>query len=156
MVGRASKTVWTLRRMKKLGVDQATLVQFWMSEGRVHLEMAAPVWHSSLTLAQSRSLSRVQRVAMAALTGSWDRSHSGQLRRLGLEPLPERRAKLCRRFAHRTATKSRHRDLFQIAEYTQPGRRGKPRPLYREPRARTTLYRRSAVPYLTRLLNVGQ
>ena len=38
----ASKSVWTLRRMKSLGVDTATLTQFWRTEGRVHLESQAP------------------------------------------------------------------------------------------------------------------
>jgi hypothetical protein len=156
MIGRATKTIWVLRRMKSLKVDEATLVAFWKSEGRVHLEMAAPIWHSSITEAQSRALSRVQRVAMAAITGRWDPSHSGQLRRLGLEPLPERRDRLCKRFAKRTATKSRHQDLFQLAEYTRPGRGARPRPLYREQPARTAAYYNSALPYLTRLLNGTQ
>ena len=51
MVTRASKTIWVLRRMKLLGVDKHTLVEYWKSEGRVHLEMGCPVWHSSLTMA---------------------------------------------------------------------------------------------------------
>jgi hypothetical protein len=156
MIGRATRTIWALRRMRTLGVDQPTLVQFWRSEGRVHLEAAVQVWNGAITAAQSRALSRVQRVAMAAISGSWDRSHSGQLRRLALEPLPERRARLCRRWARRTATgaKSRHRDLFEVAQYARPeGRRGRPRPVYREPRARTARYAKSALPYLTGLLN---
>ena len=71
MIAKASKTVWTLRRMKYVGVDTATLTQFWRTEGRVHLEYQAPLWHSSLTLAQPRALARAQRVAMAAISGRW-------------------------------------------------------------------------------------
>jgi hypothetical protein len=153
MVRRATNTIWILRRMKSLGVAEPTLVQYWKSEGRVHLEMAVPVWHSSLTLAQSRALCRAQRVAMAAITGRWEPSHTAQLQQLGLEPLPERRARLCRRFAMRTATRSRHQDLFQPTGSTRPERGCRPRPLYREPHARTAAYNRSALPYLTRLLN---
>ena len=37
MVAKAPKTVWTLKRMKALGVDIPTLTQFWQTEGRVHL-----------------------------------------------------------------------------------------------------------------------
>ena len=48
MVRRATSTIWAIRRMKALGVREAALVQFWKSEGRVHLEYACPVWHSSL------------------------------------------------------------------------------------------------------------
>ena len=69
MTSKASKTIWTLRRMKALGVDVKTLVEFWKSEGRIHMEMGCPVWHSSLTLAQERLLERCQRVAMAAIVG---------------------------------------------------------------------------------------
>ena len=68
--------------MKALGVDIHTLTQFWRTEGRVHLEFAAPLWHSSLTVAQSRALARAQRVAMAAITGRWHPSHSEQLAEL--------------------------------------------------------------------------
>ena len=154
MVAKAKKTVWTLRRMKALGVDIPTLTQFWKAEGRVHLEAQAPLWHSSISIAQSRSLARAQRVAMAAITGQWHPSHSEQLLELALEPLDTRRTRLCRRFAERTATRSRHQDMFPLAAAgltvttRKTGRR-----LYREPLFRTASYRRSAVPYLTRLLN---
>ena len=33
MVSRASNTIWVLKRMKSLGVDRKTLVQYWKSEG---------------------------------------------------------------------------------------------------------------------------
>ena len=49
--------------MRELGVDRKTLVMFWKSKGRVHLEMAAPVWSSGLTVMQRKSLERCQRVA---------------------------------------------------------------------------------------------
>ena len=74
MVRRATNCTWAIRRMKALGVSQDKLTQFWKSEDRVMLEYACPVWHSSLTAAQSRSLDRAQRVAMAAITGRWEPS----------------------------------------------------------------------------------
>ena len=151
MVRRASKTTWVLRRMKALGVDQTTLVNFWKSEGRVHLEMACPVWHSGLTLGQARDLDRAQRMAMAAIAGRWEQSHSGQLRQLGLEPLGPRRVKICWTFAARTARDSRHMDLF-VPSGARP-RRGKLVKTFREPKSRTASHYNSAVPYLTRLLN---
>ena len=152
MISRASKTIWALRRMKALGVDTKTLVQYWKSEGRVHLEMACPVWHSNITLAQSRSLERSQRVAMAAIAGHWAPSLTEQLAELGLERLSSRRDTICARFAVATATKSRHMDIFTPAN-TNSLRPGKHSLKYRVPWARTAAYRKSAVPYLTRLLN---
>ena len=82
MVRRATSTTWALRRMRALGVPQATLVEYWKAEGRVRLEYGCPVWHSGLTSAQSHSLDRAQRAAMAAITGRWEPSHpaAGQFR----------------------------------------------------------------------------
>ena len=133
-------------------MDRKTLVDYWISEGRVHLEMAAPVWHSGLTLAQRKSLERCQRVAMAAIVGNWAPSLTEQMSELGLKRLTDRRERLCAKFAVATATKSRHKDIFTVAEVNHP-RPGKLSLRYREPRARTAAYRRSAVPYMTRLLN---
>ena len=140
--------------MKALGVDRTTLTQFWRTEGRVHLEYQAPLWHSSITVAQSRDLARAQRVAMAAITGQWHPSHTSQLEELSLEPLDTRRTRLCRRMAVRTATatRSRHKDIFSPAAGERTSR-STARGLYREPLCRTQSYYRSAVPYLTRLLN---
>ena len=153
MTERATKTIWVIRRMKSVGVSQATLVKYWVAEGRSALEMCAPLWHSSLTAAQSRALSRVQRVAMAAITSVWGASHSEQLRSLALQPLAERRVELCRRFARRTSEKSRHQDMFQPVPNPRPVRQAVKRPVYMEKWARTAAYRRSPLPYLTRLLN---
>ena len=152
MISRASKNIWVLRRMKALGVDQATLIHYWKAEGRIHLEMGCALWHSSINLQQRRALRRCQRLAMAAILGHWLPSLTQQLGELGLERLDLRRDKICGRFAMRTATKSRHRDIFTLAPagLQRPGKQGLK---YREPRARTAAYRKSAVPYLTRLLN---
>ena len=150
MVRRATSTTWAIRRMKALGVREASLVQFWKSEGRVMLEYACPVWHSSLTAAQSSSLDRAQRVAMAAITGRWEPSHTKQLLELGLDRLEARRVSICKRFARRTALNSRHQDLFQgLESNTRRGTQGK----FMEIKARTDTYYKSALPYLTRLLN---
>ena len=147
MVKRATSITWALRRMRALGVPQATLVEYWKSEGRVRLEYGCPVWHSGLTSAQSHSLDRAQRAAMAAITGRWEPSHTSQLEDLGLERLSARRTKMCKTFAQRTATNSRHMDMF--TPVTSARRVG----TYREILCRTRTYYKSALPYLTRLLN---
>ena len=54
MTNKASKTIWLLRRMKQLGIDEATITNYWKSEGRCHLEFCAPVWSGGITVAQSR------------------------------------------------------------------------------------------------------
>ena len=152
MVVRANKTTWALRRMKALQVDIETLVEYWKAEGRVHLEFACPVWHSSINKAQKQSLERSQRVAMAAIVGFWEPSMTQQLQALGLERLESRRTNNSHRFAASTATRSCHSDIFRLGSEA-PERKAKHSLKYREPWARTAVYRKSAVPYLTRLLN---
>ena len=137
-----------------MGVDKTTLVDYWKAEGMVHLEMACPVWHSSLTLAQSMSLERFQRVAMAAIVGYWVLPLTDQLLDLGLERLDARRVKLCRKFAHSTATKSCHKDIFTITQNNHQ-RLAKISYTFVEPLARITIYRKSSVPYRRRPLTVG-
>ena len=151
MVRKATRTTWVIRRMKALGVDRDTLVALWKAEGRVHLELACPVWHSDLTVAQAQDLDRAQRVAMAAIAGRWEPSHTRQLAELSLERLGPRRIQICRAFARRTAQNSRHKDMF-----TETGslmRKGKISKTYREKISRTATHYNSPLPYLTRLLN---
>ena len=48
-----------------MGVDKLTVAEYWAKEGRVHLELAAPVWHSGLTLRQTAAIEWAQRVVVA-------------------------------------------------------------------------------------------
>ena len=89
----------------------------------------------------------VQWATIAAITGRWEPSHYRQLSELGLERLSARRTRLCKTFAQRTATNSRHMDMFTPVNSTR--RLG----TYRDIFARTATYYKSALPYLTRLLN---
>ena len=90
-------------------------------------------------------------MAMAAIAGRWEPSHSRQLLELGLERLAPRRQKLCEVWAQRTARDSRHQDLFVPSGART--RQGKHVQLFRTPQTRTDTYYKSALPYLTRLLN---
>jgi len=152
MKDKASSKIWLLRRMKQLGVDEPTITTYWRSEGLVHLEHCAAVWSGGLNLGQERALQTVARRAVAAITGPTREDYTTSCLRLGLEPdLAARRLQLCRRFAHRTATKSRHQDLFVRLENPHVTRGGGK--LWREQPCRTRRHLNSAKPYLTRLLN---
>ena len=63
MTTKASKKIWLLRRMKQLGVDEATITSYWKMEGLVHLEFCVPLWAGGITGGQAQQLSRVQRRA---------------------------------------------------------------------------------------------
>ena len=106
---------------------------------------------SSLTVQQKRHLQRVEHRAVAAFSekrGDPVISCS----RLGLEPLEERRRKLCMKFAKSTVEKSRHGDMFKKLEKPHQSR-GNVNREWREPTCHTKRHLKSALPYLTRLLN---
>ena len=153
MVAKASKKIWLLRRMHQLGVDKATMAVYWQSEGLVHLEYGSAIWSGGLSLAQQRDLSRVQRRAVAAMVGYSTRGeeYAATCRQLGLEPdLAARRRRLATTFARRTATASRHQDLFTRQPHLHNTRHGR---TWQEPTSRTRRHYSSPLPYLTRLLN---
>ena len=49
IVKRAYKKLWVLRRLKSLGAGQDKLLDLYVKQIGCLLEMAAPVWHGSLT-----------------------------------------------------------------------------------------------------------
>ena len=152
MTKKASKKIWLLRRMKQLGVDDKTVINYWKSEGLCHLEFCAPVWAGGITQAQARDLTRVQRRAVAAITGSWQEDYKTACLRLGIEAdLNARRLTLCKTFALKTATKSRHQDLFTRLDNPNQTRSGGK--TWREPPCRTRRHLHMARPHLSRLLN---
>ena len=154
MSKKASRKIWVMRRMKTLGLDEKTICNFWKAEGRVHLEAASVVWSSGLTVHQSRQLQRVEHRAVAAFS---DRREDPAISclRLGLQPLANRRQKLALKFAKQTVSKSRHSDLFTRLENPHEGR-GTVKREWREPKCRTRRHMKSALPYLTRLMNGEQ
>ena len=89
------------------------LVEFWKSEGRVQLEYTCPVWHSSLTVAQTGP--------MAAITVWWGPSHTKQLLELGLDRLGPRRTLICKRFAERVTPATPI--CLELSRQTQEGKR---------------------------------
>ena len=104
-----------IRRMKALGLDTFTLLDFYIKEVRVHLELAVLVWHGCLTIKLFADLERVQRVAISIILGQYHQHYIQACSHLGLKPLFIRRQKLCKRFALKTVgSDSSHSQMFQL------------------------------------------
>ena len=99
--------------MKNLGLDTFALVDYYMKEVRVHLELSVPVRHSGHSCKLSVDIERVQRVAVNIMV---DNTHYEQAcAMLGLKQLHVLRQELCKRFAVQTASsKSKHNNLFKL------------------------------------------
>ena len=145
---KAYTRLWTLRRLKSLGVEPLFILDVYIKEIRSVLELAVPVWHSGLTIKLAADIERVQRVAVTIILGE-RLPYYLSLAILNIEPLSDRREKLCKKFASKTL-KSRHSDIFvsNIASY-QTRHKQK----FRTSHCNTKRFFNSPVNFLTRMLN---
>lgn len=139
-----------LRRLKERGADPETLREFYMMHVRQVLELAVPLWHSGLTLTDTIKIERVQKMAFAIILGSDYTSYIVAQSILECDTLDARREMLCLKFAQKCTENPKHSDLFPKHSSNIITRNRK---TFVEPNCRTNRFAKSAVPYLTKLLN---
>ena len=66
---KAMNRIWVLRRMKNIGLEAEYIFDTYIKEIRSVLELAVPVWHSSLTKKLSNEIERVQKIAFRIILG---------------------------------------------------------------------------------------
>ena len=151
---KAYQKTWALQRMKAHGMDPFTILDYYMKEVRVHLELAVPVWHSGLTQKLSADIERVQRVAIIIKSGRTNFHYMQACTTIGLKPLFIRRQELCERFAVKTASlKCRHNSLFKPEKDGSHDTRSN-NSRFREHICNRTRFFNSPLPFLTRTLNM--
>ena len=69
IVTNAFKRVWMLRRLKVLGKAVPELKDLYIKQIRSVLELAVPVWHSSLTQSNISDIERVQKTSLHIILG---------------------------------------------------------------------------------------
>ena len=151
MVKKGYNRVWILRRLKKLGATVEELKDVYIKQIRSVLELAAPAWHSSITSSERADIERVQKTALHVILGMKYREYETAMELLGLESLDARRAKLCGKFATKSAMHVKHRNWFKLNTRTTVTRQ--PQPKYCPVSASTTRFEKSPISYLTKILN---
>jgi hypothetical protein len=66
---KAMNRIWVLRRMKNIALEAEYIFDTYIKEIRSVLELAVPVWHSSLTKKVSDEIERVQKIAFRIILG---------------------------------------------------------------------------------------
>ena len=69
MVVKGFKRIWMLRRLKQLGANRDELLDVYIKQVRSVLELAVPVWHSSITMVERCDIERIQRAALHIILG---------------------------------------------------------------------------------------
>ena len=138
--------LWMLRNLKKHGAGRTDLLDVYMKQVRSTLELAVPVWNAGITQAESNQFERVQKAAFHIILGRNYSSYSEALVDLKMETLCDRRKQICLSFAEKAQKHEKFRNWFKLRE--EPNQS-----TFIEVPFRTIRYKKSPLPYLTKLLN---
>ena len=125
------------------------LFDVYCKEIRSLLEFAVPVWHSALTLKDSKMIERIQKVAFKIILKERYISYEFSCIYFGTTTLANRRDKLCLNFAKKNL-KSENSFFSSVKKTIDT--RSKPNKV-QEFKCRTERYKKSSLPYMAKLLN---
>ena len=155
LIKKAMSNMWILRRLKNKGIAVNDMLDVYKLKVRSILELACPVWHSSITAKETNDIERVQKTAFHIILGDSYHSYSSAMSVLDLEKLEKRRDNQCYKFAQKFSKDQRQKDKFiprtraSIKRKRKVGNKGK----FYPPFTRTARYKKSAIPYFIKLLN---
>ena len=147
--------MFVLIRAKKFQFSLRTMCTLYIWYIRTVLEYAAQVWHADLTQEQHRSLERVQKRCLRIILGRAYVDYQTALATLSLQTLQDRREQLTLRFARSLLRSRDHRHLLPRTLRDIHGCATRNGNLLVPVRCRTERYRRSAIPYMVKLLNAN-
>ena len=154
MVLKGYRRLWMMRRLKQLGANSEELLDVYVKQVRSVLELAVPVWHSSITLLERCDIERVQKAAFYIILGNDYISYQGALKELNLKSLEDRRVKLCSKFAMKAVKHSKFKNWFKVNKKCTRTRQTQPK--YCPVWARSVRYQKSPLSYLTTILNYSK
>jgi hypothetical protein len=148
-VTRVNKVIWQLVRFKQLGAPREKLKTLYILKIRSILMFGAVCYDSSLTLELSKKLEMQQKRSLAVILGTEYRSYSNALSVLNLPRLDQLRKTACLKWAIKAQLDPKHTHLFK-----QNTNNTRHKSRFLEPLCRTTKYYKSAIPSMTRALNL--
>ena len=146
---KARSKLWILRRMKNMELDVFQLFDVYIKEVRSILEMAVPVWHSSLTKKQTADIERIQKVAFRLILESQYRSYQSACDKFKTETLHNRRIKLCLKYARKNL-KSDHSFFDAVDSKVDTRQKSK---IGNEYKCNSNRFSKSSIQYMAKLLN---
>ena len=133
-----------------MGVSRERLTDVYIKQVRSILEVAVPVWNPGITMTEKNNIERVQKAALHIILGQEYQGYSGALQKCNLEKLADRRVKLCKTFATKTAKNPKFNWFKKNKSETNTRIK---RPVYKPVYCKTKRFENSPISYLTRLLN---
>ena len=152
IVKKSYRRMQLLNRAAKYTSNKNDLRSIYLTYVRSILEQSAVVWHSSLSAKNRRDLERVQKCAVRVILGNNYSTYKNGLQELNIENLNKRRESICLKFAKKCLTNEKVKDIFQKNDSKHKMMKRKRRK-FRTKKIKTDRYKKSAVPYMTDLLN---
>ena len=152
IVKKAYKRMQLLNRAASFTSDKLDLRSIYLTYVRSILDQSAVVWHSSLTAKNRRDLERVQKAAVRVILGQNYHTYKDGLKRLNLDNLNSRRGKICLKFAKNCLKNEKVKDIFIETKSKHKMKKRKVKK-FKTKLIKTERYKKSAVPYMTNLLN---
>ena len=145
--------LWTLRFLRRSGMEGDRLLEIYNSMLRSAVEYSSVVYHSMITAGLSEQLEKIQRQALRIIYG-WDVVIEDLMMVKGIQTLQERREKAVLNFALKNEEREKYgkkwfRKNEEQEREVRPGTRRK----YITPQCRTERYMKNPITYMTRMLN---
>ena len=141
-----------LHKSSKFTCNKSDLKKIYILQIRSKLEQSAVVWHSSLTQKCKNRLERVQKSALRLILGDQYSSYKNALEVLNLQSLDARRESLCLSFAKKCLQVEKFKSMFpKKHQVHMMKKRGSEKFVMRS--CFTERHKKSAIPYMQRLLN---
>ena len=150
---RALSKIWTIRRLKNLGLTNDFIFDVYTKEIRSILEFGAPVWTGGLMDADSEKIEKIQKKVFKILLSTNYIDYESACKTLQADTLKDGREKICINLSNKEVKKANQ--IF--TKYTiKKNTRNSNKKLVEEYQCKTDRFYRSGVPYLSRLLNKKQ
>ena len=128
------------------------LKDIYLTFVRSVLEQSAVVWHSSLTVKNKADLERIQKAAVMVIMGKNYTTYKNGLEDLRLDTLEKRREMLSLRFAKNCLKHEKVKNMFPVKKVKHKMQMRYKRK-YDTKKIKTNRMKKSAIPYMTELLN---
>ena len=140
-----------LTKLKYIGVSTEDLIEIYSLFIRSRAEYVSVVWHSSLTVEQTKKIENIQKTSLKIILGEDYIDYPTALEWCGLSELSARRQNRCLSYAHSSLKYPVGARMFPLnIEHDQNVRNHEK---FKVNFAHTERYRQSAVPFCQRLLN---
>ena len=153
MCKKAYARMTMLTKLKYVGVPTTDLLEVYILYIRSILEYCSTVWHSTLTVEQSKDIESVQKLCLKIILGNDYQGYEAALKVCGLDSLSDRRQQKCLQFGLKCLLHPLHSSMFPVNPQQQNSVNTRTKEHFAVNMARTDSYKDSAIPYIQRLLN---